>query len=101
MGSQAAALLEAAEFAAEKHKGQRRKDPEGTPFINHPDTETTPAELEARFGAEVREVVAELTDDKTLPRDERKRRQVETAAGSSHRAKLVKLADKLHNLRDI
>lgn len=36
MGSEAAALLEAADFAARKHKGQRRKDPEGTPFINHP-----------------------------------------------------------------
>lgn len=36
MGSEAAALLEAADFAARKHKGQRRKDPEGTPYINHP-----------------------------------------------------------------
>lgn len=36
MGSDAARLLEAADFAAGKHKEQRRKDPEGTPFINHP-----------------------------------------------------------------
>lgn len=36
MGSEAAAVLEAADFAARKHKGQRRKDPEGTPYINHP-----------------------------------------------------------------
>ncbi|KAM9224185.1 guanosine-3',5'-bis(diphosphate) 3'-pyrophosphohydrolase MESH1 [Leptosomus discolor] len=130
MGSEAAALLEAADFAARKHKGQRRKDPEGTPFINHPigvarilaheagvtdivvlqaallhdtveDTDTTLPELEERFGAEVRRVVEEVTDDKALPRAERKRLQVERAPGSSPRAKLVKLADKLYNLRDL
>ncbi|NXV17409.1 MESH1 pyrophosphohydrolase, partial [Cepphus grylle] len=113
MGSEAAALLEAADFAAGKHKGQRRKDPEGTPFINHPigaeprqhphprDTDTTFSEIEERFGAEVRRVVEEVTDDKALPKMERKRLQIERAAGSSPRAKLVKLADKLHNLRDI
>ncbi|NXW29996.1 MESH1 pyrophosphohydrolase, partial [Phaetusa simplex] len=113
MGSEAAALLEAADFAAGKHKGQRRKDPEGTPYINHPigaelcrhphprDTDTTFSEIEERFGAEVRRVVEEVTDDKALPKMERKRLQIERAAGSSPRAKLVKLADKLHNLRDL
>ncbi|NWX02586.1 MESH1 pyrophosphohydrolase, partial [Caloenas nicobarica] len=103
MGSEAAALLEAADFAARKHKGQRRKDPEGTPFINHPieDTDTSFSEIEELFGAEVRRVVEEVTDDKTLPKAERKRLQVERAAGSSPRAKLVKLADKLYNLRDL
>ncbi|NXN90922.1 MESH1 pyrophosphohydrolase, partial [Rhinopomastus cyanomelas] len=103
MGSEAAALLEAADFAARKHKGQRRKDPEGTPFINHPieDTDTTRAESEERFGAAVRRVVEEVTDDKALPKPERKRLQVERAPGSSPRAKLVKLADKLYNLRDL
>ncbi|NWX80611.1 MESH1 pyrophosphohydrolase, partial [Alca torda] len=102
----------------------------GTPFINHPigvakilaqeagvtdtvvlqaallhdtveDTDTTFSEIEERFGAEVRRVVEEVTDDKALPKMERKRLQIERAAGSSPRAKLVKLADKLHNLRDI
>ncbi|NXT27564.1 MESH1 pyrophosphohydrolase, partial [Syrrhaptes paradoxus] len=101
MGSEAAALLEAADFAAAKHKEQRRKDPEGTPYINHPDTDTTFSEIEERFGAEVRRVVEEVTDDKTLPKPERKRLQVERGPGSSPRAKLVKLADKLHNLRDL
>lgn len=130
MGSDAARLLEAADFAAWKHREQRRKDPEGTPYINHPigvarilsheagvtdvvvlqaallhdtveDTDTTLSEIEERFGPEVRRVVEELTDDKTLPKAERKRLQVERAAGSSARAKLVKLADKLHNLRDL
>ncbi|NWI98012.1 MESH1 pyrophosphohydrolase, partial [Pitta sordida] len=102
-GSEGARLLEAADFAARKHKDQRRKDPEGTPYINHPieDTDTTFAEIEERFGAEVRGVVEEVTDDKTLPKMERKQLQVERAPGCSQRAKLVKLADKLYNLRDL
>ncbi|XP_058667712.1 guanosine-3',5'-bis(diphosphate) 3'-pyrophosphohydrolase MESH1 [Ammospiza caudacuta] len=130
MGSEAARLLEAVDFAARKHKDQRRKDPEGTPYINHPiavarilaheagvtdmvvlqaallhdtveDTDTTFSEIEERFGAEVRRVVEEVTDDKRLPKMERKRLQIERAAACSRRAKLVKLADKLHNLRDL
>ncbi|NXP96012.1 MESH1 pyrophosphohydrolase, partial [Passerina amoena] len=104
MGSEVARLLDAVDFAARKHKEQRRKDPEGTPYINHPiveDTDTTFSEIEERFGAEVRRVVEEVTDDKSLPKMERKRLQIERAAASSRRAKLVKLADKLHNLRDL
>jgi 5,10-methylenetetrahydrofolate reductase len=123
-------LLRALHFAAQKHRDQRRKDLDASPYINHPievaetlarvgnvsdlavlqaailhdtveDTETTPAELEATFGREVRELVAELTDDKRLPKQERKRLQVEHAPSLSRRAKLVKLADKICNLRDI
>ncbi|KAM4766683.1 guanosine-3',5'-bis(diphosphate) 3'-pyrophosphohydrolase MESH1 [Cyanocitta cristata] len=130
MGSEMARLLEAVDFAARKHKAQRRKDPEGTPYINHPigvarilaheagvtdivvlqaallhdtveDTDTTFSEIEEWFGAEVRRVVEEVTDDKTLPKTERKRLQVERAPACSRRAKLVKLADKLYNLRDL
>ncbi|NXU63270.1 MESH1 pyrophosphohydrolase, partial [Horornis vulcanius] len=103
MGSEMARLLEAVDFAARKHKDQRRKDPEGTPYINHPigDTDATFSEIEECFGAEVRRVVEEVTDDKTLPKMERKRLQIEHAPICSRRAKLVKLADKLHNLRDL
>ncbi|XP_072474600.1 guanosine-3',5'-bis(diphosphate) 3'-pyrophosphohydrolase MESH1-like isoform X3 [Notamacropus eugenii] len=130
MSSDAALLLEAADFAARKHRKQRRKDPEETPYINHPigvarilsheagvtditvlqaallhdtveDTNTTLEEVEERFGAEVRRVVEEVTDDKELPKLERKRLQVENASRSSRAAKLVKLADKLDNLRDL
>ncbi|XP_076792711.1 guanosine-3',5'-bis(diphosphate) 3'-pyrophosphohydrolase MESH1 isoform X2 [Arvicanthis niloticus] len=130
MGSEAAQLLEAADFAAQKHRQQRRKDPEGTPYINHPigvariltheagitdiavlqaallhdtveDTDTTLDEVELHFGAQVRRLVEEVTDDKTLPKLERKRQQVEQAPHSSPGAKLVKLADKLYNLRDL
>ncbi|XP_052015947.1 guanosine-3',5'-bis(diphosphate) 3'-pyrophosphohydrolase MESH1 isoform X2 [Apodemus sylvaticus] len=130
MGSEAAQLLEAADFAAHKHRQQRRKDPEETPYINHPigvariltheagitdivvlqaallhdtveDTDTTLDEVELHFGAQVRRLVEEVTDDKTLPKLERKRQQVEQAPHSSPGAKLVRLADKLYNLRDL
>ncbi|XP_043840274.1 guanosine-3',5'-bis(diphosphate) 3'-pyrophosphohydrolase MESH1-like isoform X2 [Dromiciops gliroides] len=130
MSTDAALLLEAADFAARKHRQQRRKDPEETPYINHPigvariltheagvtditvlqaallhdtveDTNTTLEEVEEHFGPEVRRIVDEVTDNKALPKLERKRLQVENAAHSSRGAKLVKLADKLYNLRDL
>ncbi len=123
-------VLDAAAFAAEQHRRQRRKDADATPYINHPlalatilareggvsdaevlaaallhdtveDTETTLAELEARFGPNVAGMVAEVTDDKSLPKLERKRLQVAHAGHKSPGAKLVKLADKIANLRDI
>lgn len=65
------------------------------------DTDTSPAELEAKFGPVVARIVREVTDDKSLPKQERKRQQVEHAPQCSHQAKLVKLADKLYNLRDL
>lgn len=65
------------------------------------DTDTTFDLLEAEFGKEVCDIVKELTDDKSLPKAERKRLQIERAANSSYKAKLIKLADKLHNLRDL
>lgn len=128
--SDVALLLETVNFAAEKHQNQRRKNPEATPYINHPigvarilsheggvtdlsvlqaallhdtveDTDTSVEEVEERFGAVVARIVAEVTDDKSLPKAERKRLQVEHARHCSPQAKLVKLADKLHNLRDL
>ncbi|HEX2223330.1 MAG TPA: HD domain-containing protein [Thermoanaerobaculia bacterium] len=124
------AFIRVLHFAAAKHRDQRRKDPIASPYINHPiavaevlariggvtdpitiaaailhdtveDTETTLVELESLFGPEVRAVVAEVTDDKSLPKRERKRLQVEQAPGASERAKLVKLADKICNVRDV
>jgi GTP diphosphokinase / guanosine-3',5'-bis(diphosphate) 3'-diphosphatase len=123
-------ILDALQFAAHKHRDQRRKDLEASPYINHPialahvlwdegrvhdaaviqaallhdtieDTETTPEELRKRFGRKVAKIVAEVTDDKTLPKSERKRLQVEHAPHISREAKLVKLADKISNLRDM
>lgn len=123
-------VLKAVEFAAHKHKDQRRKDAAASPYINHPialahilaneggitdpevicgallhdtleDTETSPQELETAFGTAIKNIVLEVTDDKTLPKDKRKQLQIEHAAHISAKAKLVKLADKIANLRDI
>jgi len=123
-------LLKAANFAANKHKLQKRKDKEQTPYINHPlgvawslskeggvkdvdvlqaamlhdtveDTNTTFEELEKKFGGKVASIVKEVTDDKSLPKDERKKLQVAHAPHITKQAKHVKLADKLYNLRDL
>jgi guanosine-3',5'-bis(diphosphate) 3'-pyrophosphohydrolase len=124
-----ALILRAAQFAAERHRDQRRKGSEAAPYINHPlalanllatcgvddpavlaaallhdtveDTETTPEELVEGFGTDVAAIVVEVTDDKSLPKAERKRMQIEHAAHLSDQAKLVKLADKVCNLRDL
>jgi guanosine-3',5'-bis(diphosphate) 3'-pyrophosphohydrolase len=123
-------VLKALAFAAEKHRHQRRKDREASPYINHPidlanilvneagvadtvvvvaailhdtveDTDTTPEELRAAFGDDIAGIVAEVTDDKALPKEERKRLQEEHAPHASPRAQQVKLADKISNLRDL
>jgi guanosine-3',5'-bis(diphosphate) 3'-pyrophosphohydrolase len=125
----AGVLLEAIELASIKHRDQRRKDREASPYINHPiavartlwkagvrdptalvaavlhdtieDTKTTREELVQRFGEAVAAVVSEVTDDKSLPKQDRKQAQVEHAPHLSTAAKLVKLADKTCNLRDM
>jgi guanosine-3',5'-bis(diphosphate) 3'-pyrophosphohydrolase len=123
-------LLRALAFAADKHRHQRRKDAEASPYINHPialanvlveeggvedievlcaallhdtieDTDTTHEELGNAFGSRIAHIVAEVTDDKNLKSEERKRLQIEHAPKLSVEAKLVKLADKTCNLRDI
>jgi guanosine-3',5'-bis(diphosphate) 3'-pyrophosphohydrolase len=123
-------LLKALAFAAHKHKDQRRRDVDASPYINHPisladilcneghvtdieticgallhdtveDTQTSPEELECEFGHTICNIVMEVTDDKTLPKAERKQAQIDHAAHISDKAKLVKLADKISNLRDI
>lgn len=128
--SEISIILKALSFAAYKHRDQRRKDVNASPYINHPialanvlcneggitdedvlcaallhdtveDTETTPEELTKFFGKTISDIVMEVTDDKALPKAERKRLQIEHAAHASYQAKLVKLADKISNLRDI
>jgi guanosine-3',5'-bis(diphosphate) 3'-pyrophosphohydrolase len=125
-----ALLFRALAFAAHKHRDQRRKDAEASPYINHPialaevlageggvtdvevlaaallhdtieDTDTTAEELEAQFGGRITGMVLEVTDDESLPKAEKKRLQIEHAPGLSSGAKLVKLADKICNLRDV
>jgi guanosine-3',5'-bis(diphosphate) 3'-pyrophosphohydrolase len=123
-------LLESIAFAADRHRNQRRKDADASPYINHPialatllattggiddqvvlqaavlhdtieDTETTYQDLLNRFGEAVASVVAEVTDDKALAKSMRKEFQVEHAPYASREAALVKLADKICNLRDM
>ena len=123
-------LLQAIAYAADKHRDQRRKDANASPYINHPialanvlaneggiddeavlvaailhdtieDTDTTADELRRLFGKRITDIVLEVTDDKSLEKAERKRLQVEHAPHISRRAKLVKLADKICNLRDL
>jgi (p)ppGpp synthase/HD superfamily hydrolase len=65
------------------------------------DTETTPEEIEAHFGRQVRALVAEVTDDKTLPKEERKDIQEKHAASSSFEAKVIKFGDKISNVQDL
>lgn len=125
-----AVIFKALEFASIKHRDQRRKDADASPYINHPialakvlcveggvtdvnaicgallhdtieDTETTANELKQIFGETISKIVVEVTDDKDLPKEVRKRLQIEHAPHASHQAKLVKLADKICNLRDI
>lgn len=125
-----ALLLAAAVFAARKHSTQRRKDADATPYINHPlaladvlanvgrvtdtdvlcaallhdtleDTDTRAGELRAEFGPAIAGIVLEVSDDKSLAKQARKDLQVEHASQLSEQAKLVKLADKICNLRDI
>lgn len=128
--SDSATIIRAAAFAAHKHRDQRRKDVAGTPYINHPlalacvlsaeggitdaatlcasllhdtieDTDTTGEEIEREFGAEVRRLVEQVTDDKSLPKAQRKLAQIDHAAHIDEKAKRIKLADKICNLRDV
>lgn len=130
MSQDLARLMGAAHFAAQKHAAQRRKGEAAEPYVNHvlevahlvaqtldapdpeilmaallhdtiEDTGVTAAELAAHFGAGVAELVVELSDDRSLPKAERKRLQVEHAGRRSARAQTIKLADKISNLRSI
>ena len=123
-------LARAADYAARQHIAQRRKGERAEPYVNHlievaallaeatagedvvlllggllhdtlEDTDSTYEDLEQRFGPEVAALVAEVTDDKSLPKEERKRLQIAKTPGKSRRAKLLKLADKTSNLRSL
>jgi GTP diphosphokinase / guanosine-3',5'-bis(diphosphate) 3'-diphosphatase len=125
-----AKLLQAASFAAKKHVGQKRKGAGGEPYINHPlevanllanvgkvedydiliaavlhdtveDTDTTKEEIASLFGEKVCGYVLEVTDDKSLPKAERKQLQIEHAPHLSAGAKQIKLGDKISNITDV
>lgn len=121
-------VLHAAQYAAEKHAQQRRKGATAEPYVNHvlevarmvaealpepdpnlviaallhdvvEDAGVTRADLVAEFNEDVASLVMEVTDDKSLPKQERKRLQVEHAPHKTVRAQMIKLADKISNLR--
>lgn len=122
-------LVDAIYYAATCHANQRRKDRAGTPYINHPlqvlqylttvgvtdeevlcaavlhdvveDTNGTLLDIHCGFGEVVRDLVGAVTDDKSLPKVERKKQQIEHAAKLGYGARLIKLADKLANLQNL
>ncbi|NEX23028.1 bifunctional (p)ppGpp synthetase/guanosine-3',5'-bis(diphosphate) 3'-pyrophosphohydrolase [Thiorhodococcus mannitoliphagus] len=125
-----ALLIDALSFAAQQHRNQRRRDPDASPYINHPidlirvlsveggvhdpqilcaallhdvleDCATEPQELLERFGAEICNLVMEVSDDTALPKVERRRQQVLRARSASQGARLIKLADKICNIRQM
>jgi guanosine-3',5'-bis(diphosphate) 3'-pyrophosphohydrolase len=65
------------------------------------DTDTTADDLRREFGAEVTDLVLEMTDDMSVPSAERKKRQVVRAPTLTARAKCIKIADKIANVGDI
>lgn len=123
-------IIDGISFSSEKHQFQTRKNILKTPYIIHPigvannlmtigkvrdadviiaallhdtveDTDTTFDEIEKRFGVRVTDFVKEVTDDKSLAKDVRKRLQIEHAPHKSFGAAQVKLSDKLYNLSDM
>ncbi len=123
-------FLKALRYAAYQHRNQRRKGSSQSPYINHPiavteilwqtggvrdittlvaallhdtieDTGATPEAVREQFGDEVLSLVLEVTDDKSLPKAERKQLQVVNAPHKSPRARQIKLADKINNVKEI
>ena len=121
-------VSEAADFAARRHSGQQRKGRGSEPYINHlaevanllsiaadgidaelvaagwlhdaiEDTATTREELAQKFGDRVAALVVEVTDDMTLPKQQRRQKQIVDAPRKSPGAKLIKIADKISNIR--
>ena len=123
-------MLKVLRFASEKHKHQRRKDKERSPYINHPidvaeriwnrghyhdinaicaallhdtveDTEATFEEIEGLFGKKITDIVREVTDDKSLAKSARKQAQIDHGPHLSIEAKHIKLGDKTSNVTDV
>lgn len=123
-------VCQALDFAAQKHATQRRKGVAQEPYINHlaevslllaeatggsdvnlviagllhdciEDQGVRFEELVERFGEDIAALVRDVTDDKSLPKAERKRLQVVDTPHKSDRVKMLKLADKTSNLRSM
>ena len=121
-------LLEALDFAAQRHSAQRRKGPDAAPYVNHlievamlvasvgqiddddvliaavlhdvlEDTPTQAEEVSARFGARVCGFVEALSDDKALPRKRRREITLEELPEMEALVKVIKLADLASNIK--
>jgi guanosine-3',5'-bis(diphosphate) 3'-pyrophosphohydrolase len=130
MVDQCTTVLRAAQIAAVWHADQKSKGTSGAPYINHlievaylvaeatkgkdtnllvaailhdaiEDQEIAGKEIAKRFGDDIASLVLEVTDDKSLPSQQRKRLQVEHAPRKSRRAKILELTDKVSNMRSI
>ncbi len=123
-------FMTALKFGAHKHRKQKRKGADETPYFNHPidvaetlwsvgavrdiailiaallhdvieDTKTEPEEIEQNFGRAILSLVLEVSDDKALSKERRKELQVQHAPHLTMGAKLIKLADKINNIKDV
>lgn len=123
-------IVKAFDFAARKHSGQKRKGSGSQPYVNHlaevahlvsqatggedvgliaaallhdvvEDQAVTSEELTAEFGLDIAALIREVTDDKSIPKAERKRLQIESTPHKSVRARMLKIADKVSNLRSL
>jgi guanosine-3',5'-bis(diphosphate) 3'-pyrophosphohydrolase len=121
-------VSEAAELAAHRHAGMARKGRGNEPYFNHlaevanllafatdgadaelvatgwlhdtiEDADITREELAKKFGERVAALVVEVTDNMSLPKDQRRQKQIEDAPHKSPAAKLIKIADKISNIR--
>ena len=123
-------LFKTLNYAAEQHNAQRRKGMESVPYINHPikvtniisqfipdasdelicasilhdvveDTDATIDDIKNKFGDVIASIVQEVTDDKSLSKVESRRKQIENAPKLSYNAKIIRVCDKISNVRDI
>lgn len=122
-------ITKALDYASQKHKTQKRKNKEGTPYVNHlidvmnilvkhkvkskkvlsgailhdviEDTDGSYQEIKEKFSKDIANIVLECSDNKKLPKVERKKLQIEEASKKSKEAKLVKIADKISNLKSL
>jgi GTP diphosphokinase / guanosine-3',5'-bis(diphosphate) 3'-diphosphatase len=123
-------LLSAIRFAAERHRDDRRKGETAAPYINHPitvadqlaeqglgddiellmaavlhdvieDTDATYDDLNRQFGSRVAGIVLEVSDDKTLEKEARRQKVVDSIGKKSREARLIKLSDLRANVHDI
>ena len=121
-------ITKAEAYARQNHEGQFRKGEAQEPYVTHvaevasrvaryggsesaiaaawlhdvvEDCDPEIEDIENLFGSKVAKIVAEVTDDKSLSKQDRKARQVKNAPYKSEEACLVKWADKICNLLSI